>query len=60
MDNTNMKILKNIHSIAEFLILPSYKRCHLGKKNVAFKIFDMYKCNWEVEPILNSKETYYF
>lgn len=59
MINTNMKIKESGHSIAEFLILPSYRRNYIGKK-VAFDIFDMFKGNWEVEPIENSEEAYYF
>lgn len=59
MINTNMKIKEFGHSIAEFLILPSYRRNYIGKK-VAFDIFDMFKGNWEVEPIENSEEAYYF
>lgn len=59
MINQNMKLLSNGHSVAEFLILPYYRRNHIGKK-VAFDIFEHFKGNWEVEPIENSEEAYCF
>lgn len=59
MLNQNMKILPDGYSVAEFLILPSYRRNHIGKK-VAFELFSKFKGNWEVEPIENSKEAYNF
>lgn len=59
MINSHMKIYDKGNSIAEFLILPNYRRNHIGKK-IAFEIFDKYKGNWEVEPILNSQEAYCF
>lgn len=59
MINQNMKYYDEGHSVAEFLILPNYRRNHIGKR-VAFDIFNMLKGNWEVEPIENSEEAYYF
>lgn len=59
MINQNMKYYNEGHSVAEFLILPNYRRNHIGKR-VAFDIFNMLKGNWEVEPIENSEEAYYF
>lgn len=59
MLNQNMKILPDGYSVAEFLILPSYRRNHIGKK-VAFELFSKFKGNWEVEPIENSEEAYIF
>ena len=59
MINSNMKVKEYGHSVAEFLILPSYRRNHIGKR-VAFEVFDMFKGNWEVEPIYNSEEAYSF
>lgn len=59
MINQNMKIYDNCHSIAEFLILPNYRRHHIGKK-VAFEIFNKFKGNWEIEPIENSYEATIF
>ena len=59
MVNENLKIYSNGKSIAEFLILPSYRRKKIGKQ-VAITIFDMYLGNWEVEPIENSIQAYKF
>lgn len=59
MINQNMKIFDKGNSVAEFLIIPQYRRKHIGKK-VAFEIFGYFKGNWEVEPIDNSKEAYCF
>ncbi len=59
MINENMKYYSNGHSIAEFLILPHYRRYHIGKR-VAHDIFNMLKGNWEIEPIQNSEEAYLF
>lgn len=47
------------HSIAEFMVIPKYRRCKIGKK-VAFMCFDMYKGNWEVSPSYNSESAYLF
>lgn len=55
MINQFMKKCDNGHSVAEFLVLPEYRRNHIGKK-IAFLVFDMYPGNWEVEPIENSNE----
>lgn len=44
-------------SIAEFLILPQYRRRHLGM-NVVFSIFDMYRGYFEIKPI--NREAYLF
>jgi len=54
MINQNMKYYNEGHSIFEFLILPNYRRNHIGKR-VAFDIFNMLKGNWEVELIENSE-----
>lgn len=59
MINQNMKVVSVGHSVAEFLILPHYRRNHIGKQ-VAFEIFSYFKGNWEVEPIENSDEAYLF
>lgn len=55
MVNQHMKVFDEGHSIAEFLILPAYRRSHIGSK-IAWLIFDMFPGNWEVEPIENSME----
>lgn len=59
MINQNMKVESIGHSVAEFLILPHYRRNHIGKQ-IAFEVFSRFKGNWEVEPIENSDEAYYF
>ncbi len=57
--NENLKFTDNGKCVAEFLIMPRYRRNHIGQK-VAIDIFNMYKGNWEVEPIANSKIAYCF
>lgn len=59
MINGNLKFNNSGKSIAEFLIMPQYRRNHIGKK-VAIEIFEKYKGYWEVEPIKNSNEAYSF
>ena len=46
-------------SVAEFLILPKYRRHHIGKK-VAYDIFGMFKGDWEVQPMENNPIAYAF
>ena len=57
--NTYMQKLNIGHSIAEFMIIPKYRRNKIGKK-VAFKCFDLFKGNWEVSPSLGSNSAYLF
>ena len=57
--NENLKFNKNGKSIAEFLILPKYRRNHIGKR-VAYDIFAKFKGNWEVEPMENNPIAYSF
>lgn len=59
MVNENLKFNKTGKCIAEFLILPKYRRKHIGKK-VAFKIFDKFKGDWEVQPMENNPTAYAF
>ena len=59
MVNENLIINKNGKSIAEFLILPSFRRKHIGKK-VAYDIFKKYKGDWEVQPMENNPIAYSF
>lgn len=59
MINENLKFSSKGKSIAEFLIMPQYRRNHIGKK-VAIEIFEKYKGYWEVEPIKNSEQAYLF
>ena len=59
MINTYMQKCSSGHSIAEFMIIPKYRRNKIGKK-VAFECFDMYKGNWEVSPSYGSDSAYNF
>lgn len=59
MLNTYMKICDVGHSIAEFMVLPKYRRNKIGK-TVAMELFNRYRGNWEVKPSFNSKKAYLF
>ena len=59
MVNTYMQILKSGHSIAEFLVIPKYRRKNIGKQT-ATCLFNKYKGNWEVKPSLNNDKAYSF
>ena len=59
MINTYMQKSSNGHSIAEFMIIPKYRRNKIGMK-VAFKCFDKYRGNWEVSPSFGSDSAFYF
>lgn len=59
MVNENLKFNKTGKCIAEFLILPKYRRNHLGKK-VAYDIFEKFKGDWEVQPMENNPIAYSF
>ena len=54
MINTYMQKTSNGHSIAEFMVIPKYRKNKIGKET-AFKCFDMYKGNWEVSPSFGSE-----
>lgn len=57
--NENHIFNKEGKSVAEFLILPKYRRHHIGKK-VAYDIFGMFKGDWEVQPMENNPIAYAF
>lgn len=59
MINTYMQFFNFGHSIAEFMVIPKYRKNHIGKK-VAFELFDKYKGNWEVSPSYNSMSALFF
>ena len=59
MVNTYMQIFKKGHSIAEYMVIPKYRRNKIGKK-VAIELFNRYKGNWEVKPLSNSDRAYLF
>jgi predicted acetyltransferase len=61
MVNENLKVKHDskAQSIAEFLILPQFRKNHIGKI-AAYKIFDMYNGEWEVQPMENNDGAYEF
>lgn len=59
MVNSYMQKFEDGHSIAEYLVIPKYRRNKIGKR-IAFEIFDKYPGNWEVKPCYNSKKAYLF
>ena len=59
MINKNMQKFEDGHSIAEYLVIPKYRRNKIGKK-IAFEIFNKYPGNWEVKPSYNSEKAYLF
>lgn len=59
MVNENLKFNKTGKCIAEFLIMPRFRKNHIGK-NVAYKIFEKFKGDWEVQPMENNPGAYSF
>ena len=59
MVNTYVQVFENGHSIAEFMVIPKYRKNNIGKK-VAFELFDRYRGNWEVSPSYNSCSALFF
>lgn len=59
MINTYMQIYDSGHSIAEYMVIPKYRRNRIGK-TVAMELFNRYRGNWEVKPSFNSKKAYLF
>ncbi len=59
MINTYLQKNSSGHSIAEFMVIPKYRRNKIGKA-IAFNCFDMYKGNWEVSPSIGSERAYIF
>ena len=57
--NEHVQKFENGHSIAEYLVIPKYRRNKIGK-NVAFEIFNRFPGNWEVSPSYNSEKAYLF
>ena len=56
MLNKHLKVLEkgdNNYSVAEFLIMPRARRHHIGKI-AAYKVFDLHKGNYEVQPMDNN------
>ena len=59
MINTYTEKLDEGHSIAEFMVIPKYRKNKIGKQ-AAEKCFNLYKGNWEVSPSLGSESAYNF
>lgn len=59
MVNTYTQIYKNGHSIAEFMILPKFRKNKIGKY-AAITIFDKYRGNWEIKPSSGNEIAYKF
>ena len=59
MVNSYVQVFENGHSIAEFMVIPKYRKNHIGKK-VAFELFDRYRGNWEISPSYNSCGAFFF
>lgn len=59
MVNQYMQKSGDGHSIAEFMVIPKYRRLKIGKR-VAKELFDMHKGNWEVKPAYGSSLAYSF
>lgn len=57
--NENLIFNDEGKSIAEFLIIPKYRRNHIGKK-VAYDIFEKFKGNWEIQPMENNQIAFIF
>lgn len=58
MINQHLKVLKEGYCISEFLVLPQYRRNHIGAQ-AAYKAFDLHK-TWEVQPMDNNNIAYNF
>ncbi len=59
MINTYVQHTDKGHSIAEFMVLPKYRRNKIGKK-VAMMCFNLYEGNWEVSPSKGNEIAYKF
>ena len=59
MINTYVQKCSFGHSIAEFMVLPKYRRNKIGKK-AAIMCFEKYSGNWEVSPVYGSEPAYLF
>ena len=59
MVNKYMQKSKDGHSIAEFMIIPKYRRLKIGNR-VAIDLFNMHKGIWEVKPSYESKSAFLF
>lgn len=59
MVNEYMQKFSEGHSIAEFMVIPKYRRRGAGEK-AAVLCFEQYRGNWEVRPSYGSEKAYLF
>lgn len=59
MVNEYMQKFSEGHNIAEFMVIPKYRRRGVGKK-AAVQCFEKYRGNWEVRPSYGSEKAYLF
>ena len=59
MVNTNCKKLPSGYSIAEFMVLPKYRRSGVGRQ-AAVACFERFRGSWEVSPAMGSEQAYRF
>ena len=59
MINTYVQRCKEGHSIAEFMVIPKYRRNKVGQKAAAL-CFKKHKGSWEVSPSYGSESAYLF
>ena len=59
MINSYVQNISFGHSIAEFLVIPKYRRNGIGTK-IAEMCFEMFQGYWEVKPSFGSKKAYSF
>ncbi len=59
MINNYVRKSRSGRSIAEFMVLPKFRRKKIGK-TAAFMCFNMYRGSWEVSPACGSRPAYLF
>ena len=59
MINTYVQKCDSGHSIAEFMVIPKYRRNKIGKR-AAIACFEKYEGNWEISPSYGSEKAYMF
>ena len=52
MINTYLQKFKDGHSIAEFMVIPKYRRNKIGK-SIAYQIFDMFPNTYHIETVVH-------
>jgi predicted acetyltransferase len=59
MINDFVQVVTEGHSIAEFLVIPKYRKQGIGKK-VAYECFEMFEGDWEIKPSFNNSNAFKF